>query len=119
MWFENKKHCRTASRSLLNEARRLLIRPLPGGTCTRLPMNEKLVITSYQSAHVRLFISNVHFKRYPELFLLGKVYNYATTLSYSKFMRNEKALFSNGLSTHSFPVYIQGVFTYLVAQKPG
>uniref|UniRef100_A0A2M4DA22 Putative secreted protein n=1 Tax=Anopheles darlingi TaxID=43151 RepID=A0A2M4DA22_ANODA len=37
MWLEKRKHCRTASRSLLNDAKRLRIRPRPGGTCTKLP----------------------------------------------------------------------------------
>ena len=39
MWFEKRKHCRTDSRSLLKEeANRLRILPLPGGTWTKLPV---------------------------------------------------------------------------------
>lgn len=39
IWFENKKHWRTASRcEKLSEAKRLRMRPLPGGTCTKLPI---------------------------------------------------------------------------------
>lgn len=46
MWLENKKHCRTDSLSLLKEARRLRIRPFPGGAWTKLPCRTKTWFTS-------------------------------------------------------------------------
>lgn len=39
--FENRKHCRTDSLSLLNDVSRLRSRPLPGGTWIKLPRVRK------------------------------------------------------------------------------
>lgn len=51
IWFEKRKHCRTYSRSDLNDAKRLLSRPLPGGTCTKLPWRTNTWLTSSRMSH--------------------------------------------------------------------